>query len=98
MRSLPLWTRPGKPPSDSHGRARTRMPAATVLMRLTWPCCSADALKDAWLGPSLVPPAARSEVRCKACLLGKADEVGHRAGLEVEPGTALVDGVVELTE
>ena len=30
--------------------------------------------------------------------LGKADEVGHRAGLEVEPGTALVDGVVELAE
>src|SRR5215470_15370232 len=37
-------------------------------------------------------------LRTAASSLGEADEAGHRAGLQVEPGAALVDGVVELAE
>jgi MFS family permease len=45
--------------------------------------------------PSVVTARARAAGRAS---LRKADEVAHHAGLEVEPGQALVDGVVELAE
>jgi MFS family permease len=64
---------------------------------------AAGAGVDAGVGeegePGTVPSVVTARARAAGgASLRKADEVAHHAGLEVEPGQALVDGVVELAE